>query len=108
MAKRGKTHKTYQEKCEHILMVMNFDARRREAVGYTGARQYTLAEVAKLAGYARSTKFLNHLYSMVDGGSLKMLTVNREVNGRGITDINVYFMLPNHYKELYSERSKCM
>lgn len=106
MKKRGKTHKTYQDKCEHIQMVMDFDARRREAVGYTGARQYSMAEVAKLAGYARSTKFLNHLYSMVDSGALKMVTVNRDVIGSGVTDINVYFMLPKHYKQLYDERSK--
>lgn len=106
MKKRGKQHMTYQDKCQKVLSVLNWDVKRRVAVGYGNGKEYRMSEIAKLAGFARSSKFMAHLYSMCDSGALRLVTVNRDVNGSGVTDINVYFMLPEPFDEMLAERNR--
>jgi len=60
------------------------------------ARYYSMAEIAKLSGYARSSRFMLFLYEMVDRGLLAKAEYNgaKTMRGRGICDVNIKFCLP--------------
>ena len=57
-------------------------------------RLYTMSEIARLSGYARSNRFLLFLYEMVDRGYLAKQLHNPKI-GKGICDVNILFMLPD-------------
>lgn len=96
--REAKNKRSLDRKIELIMSAIKDDFRRVKAIeGMQGkgsyGKLYTMAEIAKLSGYSRSSKFMLTLYEMVD----RKLLVKQEYNsrtGKAITPVNIYFMLP--------------
>jgi len=98
--KVAKNKRSFEEKSAIVMNAINADMRRIKALFPDGAmtkygKQFTMGELARLSGYSRSSRFMLFLYEMVDRGMLAKSEWNgHEICGRGICDVNIYFMLP--------------
>lgn len=98
--KVSKNKRSFEEKSAIILNAINAEMRRVQAMfpdrkTYPYGKHYTMGELARLSGYSRSSRFMLFLYEMVDRGMLAKSEWNgHEICGRGICDVNIYFMLP--------------
>lgn len=98
--RKKKERLNYDDKSKLIENTLVQEIIRRQTVGYKN-HMFTMAQIAKLAGYARSNRFMATLYQMVDDGKLRMITQNDK---RGVSDFNVFFTLPEYfrYQELFA------
>lgn len=87
---------SFQDKCILIENALTAEIVKRQLVGYSH-HMFSMSQIASLTGYARSNRFLETLYRMVDDKKLKMKTQNDK---RGVTDFNVWFTLPEHFKQM--------
>lgn len=84
----------YQDKCKAVLhglhQLMYHSEHRYSEYGYT------MAQIARASGYARSTRFLETLYSMADDGLIE----KKEFEGRGgVIKKEVYFRFKPSLKQ---------
>jgi len=96
---KAKNKITLDEKISKVMSSLNDDYRRLQAVsrGKEPGKVYTMREIAEIAGYARSTRFLLFLYELVDRGLLKK-EEHSPRHGKGICDVNILFMLPQTHE----------
>jgi len=98
--KTAKNKRSFDEKSAIVMNAINADMRRTAALYKDSkvmkyGKQYTMGQLAQMSGYSRSSRFMLFLYEMVDRGYLAKSEWNgHEICGRGICDVNIYFMLP--------------
>lgn len=85
----------YQDKCKAVLAAMRRLIYRQALDGYRSGYM-RMSEIAEEAGYARSQRFMETLYSMCDDGLLEKKEWN---TGKGITGKEVVFRLPVTHKQ---------
>lgn len=92
--RKKKQRLSFDDKSKLIESALLSEIVHRQVVGYEN-HLFSMAQIAQLTGYARSNRFLSDLYAMVDAGKLRMMTRNDK---RGVSDFNVFFTLPEHFK----------
>lgn len=97
---RAKNKRSIDEKIDIVMNALLNEKRRIEAVSPAShmakyGRMYTMAEIAKLSGYARSSRFMFFLYELCDRGYLAKSEHSNGLRGRGfgITEVSIYFCL---------------
>lgn len=102
---KPKNKLTFEEKAELVISAMRKEVRRLQVV-YPDSifdrygKLYSMAEIARLSGFARSTRFMLFLYEMCDRKLIaKSEWTGHEINGRGICDVNIQFCLPEHSRD---------
>lgn len=100
MKKTAKNKRSIDEKIQIVISAIRSEQRRVEVFFARSdvpkyARYYSMAEIAKLSGYARSSRFMLTLYEMCDRGLLAKAEYNgaKTMKGRGICDVNIKFCL---------------
>lgn len=81
---------TYHQKCDHVIGCVMI-ARKQSS-----ATHFSVADIAKLSGYAVSTKFRNFLYDLVDRG---VLAISTHTYHGGVVDRMAMFSLPEDHEE---------
>lgn len=107
---KAKNKRSIDEKINLIMDAIKQDQRRVEVFfnrsePFQSARYYTMAQIAKLAGYARSSRFMLTLYEMCDRGLLARDEFNgaKTMKGKGICDVNIQFCLPQFSRQKTDE-----
>lgn len=101
MKKKAKNKLSFDEKAAIVISAMRSELRRVQALYKSDvAKIYTMGEIARLSGYARSSRFMLFLYEMCDRGLLAKTEWNgRDICGRGICDVNIQFTLPEFSRD---------
>lgn len=85
----------YQDKCEVVLKAVRklvYEQKLRGGPGFG----FTMADIAQEAGYARSQRFMETLYSMCDDG---LLEKQEWKSGNAHIPNRVWFRLPASVKQ---------
>jgi len=103
MGKKSKNKLSFDEKSQIVISAMRGELRRVQAlygkespsIFEKYGKIYTMGEIARLSGYARSSRFMLFLYEMCDRGLLaKSEWTGYDICGRGICSVNIQFTLP--------------
>lgn len=93
----------YEDKCKLVIKAIKtlvyFQAEWVNKKHYG----FSMKEIAEAAGYARSQRFMETLYSMADDGLIEKI----EFDGNGLADKHVVFRLPSsvHQSSFISSKS---
>lgn len=85
----------YQDKCEIVLKAVKRLVYNQHHWNTAHGYGFTMATIAEEAGYARSQRFMETLYSMCDDGLLE----KAEFSGNALSDKHYVFRLPSSVKQ---------
>ncbi len=85
----------YQAKCELVLKAIRRLVYNQHQWNSVRGYGFSMAVIAEEAGYARSQRFMETLYSMCDDGLIEKL----EFDGNALSDKHVIFRLPSSVKQ---------
>lgn len=101
--KRARRTLTLQEKAIWITDKMK-DAVRYHALFHDHIGiGFTMREIARMSGYAASSKLMNDLYAMCDNGYLVLW--QRPIKTTGVADTRNTFWLPDSYADRMHQKT---
>jgi len=90
--KRKKSKRlSYEDKCTLILASLEQQYRYLVAIGVKTHPGFTMSEIAKMSGYAKSAAFMNDLWRMADDGLLRAAT--RQTKSSGLSNVEFRFLI---------------